>query len=583
MKSNSKKQLPLAGHMLLSAAVAAGLAGVASAQPIPGINAGARGARGGGGLQTTPINASSDARTNTVVITGPTDQLKQIEDLIHQIDSNPVADNVVYVYKLKNGSSLNVEAVANMLFNGTGGNNRGVTTGQTLGTGRVSSSATGLGGAGGARGATGARGAGGVAGGLGTTGGVTGRGAGGLATAGGITGSTAGSAVGLMGQVTVIADPNTNSLLVSTNPKNWERVKLILDELDRSVPQVLIKVLIAEVTHDDSLDLGADLSFMNMRLDSAGSLTEGVQTGSLFGTTGFPSGQGGIFQIKESQFSATIRALDTTGKLDVLSRPYILASDNQLATITVGQTVPYVTGSTISGDTGGVTNTVNYSNVGILLDVIPHINPDGMVILDVAPQVSALLDSRIQISADVQAPVFSNRSAQTRVAVENNQTVVIGGLMQDQKNSVVSKVPLLGDVPWLGQLFRSTKTTKTKTELLIFLTPHVAARPDMLQAMQEDEVKHTKLIENSVAPGVFQDQMGGMQAGQAPATSRPAVEQPHPLVSPEDQMKLLQEQRQQEQQMQQQFEGGRGGRGGAGGRGGGRGGRGAPPPIEIGQ
>jgi general secretion pathway protein D len=326
------------------------------------------------------------------------------------------------------------------------------------------------------------------------------------------------------------------------------------------------------------------MAFMNMRFDSAGSLTEGTQIGSAFAVPGFDNalGRGGIFQINESQFSATIRALDTTGKLDVLSRPYILASDNQLATITVGQTVPYVTGSTISGDTGGVTNTVNYSNVGILLDVIPHINPDGMVILDVAPQVSALLDSRIQISADVQAPVFSNRSAQTRVAVENNQTVVIGGLMQDQKNAIVSKVPLLGDVPWIGALFRNTKTTKTKTELLIFLTPHVAARPDMLQAMQEDEVKHTKLIENSVAPGVFQDQMEGMKAGQAPATSRPAVEEPHPLVSPEDQMKLLQEQRQQEQQMQQ-FDSGRGGRGGAGGRGGGRGGRGAPPPIEIGQ
>jgi Flp pilus assembly secretin CpaC len=194
--------------------------------------------------------------------------------------------------------------------------------------------------------------------------------------------------------------------------------------------------------------------------------------------------------------------------------------------------------------------------------------------------VSALLDSRIQISADVQAPVFSNRSAQTRVAVENNQTVVIGGLMQDQKNAVVSKIPLLGDVPWIGPLFRSTKTTKTKTELLIFLTPHVAARPDMLEAMQEDEVKHTKLIENSVAPGVFQDQMEGMHAGQAPSATRPAVEEPHPLVSPEDQMRILQEERLQQQQLQQ-LDNGRGGRGGgAGGRIGGRGGRGNPPPVE---
>jgi general secretion pathway protein D len=319
----------------------------------------------------------------------------------------------------------------------------------------------------------------------------------------------------------------------------------VLDTLDRSVPQVMIKVLIAEVTHEDDTDLGADLSFLNLRYDSAGSLTEGQQIGGVFGTPGFSTGgRGGIFQINESQFSATIRALETTGKLDVLSRPYIIAADNQLATITVGQTVPYVTGSTISGDTGGVTNTVNYSNVGILLDVIPHINPDGMVILDVAPQVSALLDSRIQISADVQAPVFSNRSAQTRVAVENNQTVVIGGLMQDQKNSIVSKVPLLGDVPWLGQLFRSTNTTKTKTELLIFLTPHVAARPDMLQAMQEDEVRHTKLIENAVAPGVFQEHMEGMSAGAAPATTQSAVEEPHELIPPAERMRQLQQQRQ---------------------------------------
>jgi general secretion pathway protein D len=492
------------------------------------------------------VNASSDARTNTVVVTAPKQLMEQITRIISEIDANPVADNVVYVYKLKNGSALNVEAVANMLFNGTGGNNRGASSFQTLGANRIGSTSSGLGttGGGGRGGA-----AGGAGGGLGVGLGTTGAGLGATATFGGVGGGTAttgGAAAGLEGQVSVVADPNTNSLLVSTNPKNWPRIKLVLDTLDRSVPQVLIKVLIAEVTHEDALDLGADMAFMNMRFDSAGSLTEGTQIGSAFAVPGFENalGQGGIFQISESQFSATIRALDTTGKLDVLSRPYILASDNQLATITVGQTVPYVTGSTVSGNTGGVTNTVNYSNVGILLDVIPHINPDGMVILDVAPQVSALLDSRIQISADIQAPVFSNRSAQTRIAVENNQTVVIGGLMQDQKNSIVSKVPLLGDVPWLGQLFRSTNTTKTKTELLIFLTPHVAARPDMLQAMQQDEVRHTKLIENSIAPGVFQEHMDGMSAGAAPATTQSAVEEPHELIPPAERMRQLQQQRQ---------------------------------------
>jgi general secretion pathway protein D len=265
---------------------------------------------------------------------------------------------------------------------------------------------------------------------------------------------------------------------------------------------------------------------MNMRLDSSGNLTEGTRTGSVFGTPGFDNGgRGGIFQIAESQFSMTIRALQATGKLDVLSRPYILASDNQLASINIGQQVPYVTGS-VTDAQGGVTNSVNYAQVGVLLDVIPHINPDGMVILDVAPEVSALLDSRIQISTDVSAPVFSTRSAQTRVAVENGQTVVIGGLMQDQKQSTVSKVPILGDIPWIGPLFQSRHENKSKTELLIFLTPHVAQRPDVLQGMADDELNHAKLAPNAVSPGTFQEHMQGMKAAAPPPTTRPVSAEP---------------------------------------------------------
>jgi general secretion pathway protein D len=206
----------------------------------------------------------------------------------------------------------------------------------------------------------------------------------------------------------------------------------------------------------------------------------------------------------------------------VLSRPYILASDNQLATITVGQTVPYISASQITAQ-GNTINTPSYANVGVLLDVIPHINPDGMVILDIAPEISSVADSTVEVSTGLTLPVFNTRSAQTRIAIENGQTAVIGGLMQDQVNSTINKVPLLGDIPFVGMLFQRKEDTKTKTELLIFLTPHVAQRPSQLQAMGEDEIKTTKLLPNAVAPGTFQEHQKGMAAGMAqPPATMPA-------------------------------------------------------------
>src|SRR5690606_21625864 len=120
---------------------------------------------------------------------------------------------------------------------------------------------------------------------------------------------------------------------------------------------------------------------------------------------------------------------------------------------------------------GGIINTTEYGDIGILLDVIPHINPDGLVILDVAPEISALTGSSVQLNELVSQPIIAKRSAQSRVGVRDGQTIVIGGLMEDRKTSTVDKVPLLGDIPLLGNLFKRTRNTKAKTELLIFLTP----------------------------------------------------------------------------------------------------------------
>lgn len=477
-----------------------------------------------GGMRNTPVNASSDDRTNTLVVTGPTDVLETVARVVRDLDNNPTSDETVFIYKLKNADALNVESVINMLFNGTSGTNRGSTQNrqQTLSANRTgigSSSRTGTGtGTGFGGRTTGGFGGTGAFGGTGGFGafaqGVGGqRGTGGFLGIGGVSTGAARIASDLAGQVTIIADPDTNSLLVRTAPGNYDRVKEVLAELDRPVAQVLIKVLIAEVTHDNTTDMGVEWSILNMRASG-----NGQEGGTSFNIpVNGPAATGLVVQILEGDFTATIRALETNGKLDVLSRPYILASDNQLASITVGQEVPFITRTQLT-DTGTTNNTIEYSDIGILLDVVPHINPDGLVILDVAPEISALTGTSVPISETVSAPVFAKRSAQSRVGVQNGQTIVIGGLMEDRKTETIDKVPIVGDIPYLGELFKRRRNTKTKTELLIFLTPHVASRPEMLQDMAGEELRGTKLVPGAVDTGAFQLHQEGLQSGHGPTT-----------------------------------------------------------------
>jgi general secretion pathway protein D len=405
-----------------------------------------------------------------------------------------IASRTTSIRQQQTGGSLIQQRSQRTGRGGTGGGGGGLGGGGGFGGGG------GLGGGGGFGG--GGFGGGGFGGGNFGGGGFRGGGFG-----GGVSTGAARTASDLAGQVTVVADEDTNSLLVMTAPKNFERVKQVLGELDRPVPQVLIKVLFAEVTHDNSRDLGAEFSVLNLRNNG-----NGITAGTDFGIAQQSGGL--IFKVTENDFTAALRALDTVGKLDVLSRPYILASDNQLASITVGQEVPFIT-NTRTTDTGQTINTIQYQDIGIILDVIPHINPDGLVIMDVAPEISALTGTTVPISETVTAPVFAKRSAQTRISIKDGQTIVIGGLMEDRKTSTVNKVPLLGDIPLLGALFKRQQTTISKTELLIFLTPHVASRPDFLRAMSKDELDGIKIVPKAVEPGNFQEHLEGLRRGSA--------------------------------------------------------------------
>jgi general secretion pathway protein D len=280
-------------------------------------------------------------------------------------------------------------------------------------------------------------------------------------------------------EVSIVPHPESNQLIVSASPRYRHEVLSLIEQLDIPPPQVMIQVMIAEVTLDDRFEMGLEFALQELKFSETavpggnGVLQSGhfdVVGGTDLGAAG--SGLGGFsFTLTGEDFNFLVRALQADSRLEVIQRPMIMCQDNQQANITIGQSVPVPSGS--QAFAGQTSTQVSYEDVGVILDVEPHINPDGFVYMLVEPEISSVTDSTIQIAPGAFAPVFNRRSASTNVAVKDGETVVIGGLITTTENESESKVPLLGDVPGLGVLFRTTTRTKNKTELLIALTPRV--------------------------------------------------------------------------------------------------------------
>ena len=309
-------------------------------------------------------------------------------------------------------------------------------------------------------------------------------------------------------QAVIQVDPDTGNIIIYGDEAVQAQARLVLESLDKPVPQVLIKVLFLEVTHTNKVDLGVE---WQAGYDGNNPADRDIIE-TAFGVAS--ETRGGFYRILERDFSATLRALSEVGKLEVLSRPSILTRNNQEAVITVGQEVPFIRNSRVTQD-GQIINTVEYEDIGIILRVTPHITPEGLVEMDLSPEISTLTGDTVPISAGVEAPVFAKRSAETRVVVPNARTVVIGGLMEDNKTETTRKVPLLGDIPFLGAAFRRKIETTAKTELLIFLTPYVVNAASELLELSASEQRKSEL-----APQVFTQRMMEkyLDATEEPAT-----------------------------------------------------------------
>ncbi len=332
-----------------------------------------------------------------------------------------------------------------------------------------------------------------------------------------------------IGDAIITIDPETRSLVIVTDEDTHREMTNVIRTLDKPKPQVLIKVVFLEVTYNKSADVGLEGSYtFNLKSPIAGKTGNTTTTTSTTGT--IPGGttttnstlttpldtlanvgrtataqnlyglsaltQGSFLRLASDDWSATLHLLATRGKLEVLSRPSIMARNNQEAVIVVGSEVPFITASSLTS-TGQTNNTIRYDNVGIILRVTPFITSEGTVEMIVAPEISNLTDQTVPIGNNTFAPVIAKRSAETVVVTPHAQTVVIGGLMETQKTSNIQKFPLLGDIPLIGMAFRRTVTSDIKRELLIFLTPYIVNSNNGLARTTADEMDRTELVDRA--------------------------------------------------------------------------------------
>ena len=278
-------------------------------------------------------------------------------------------------------------------------------------------------------------------------------------------------------------DEGSSSLIVGMDRHMYTQTMEMIQELDRPEPQVMISVLIAEVSLSDSLEFGMEIAGQSLDF-SLGAIQgpNGIVRGSDFdfvaGTTlgVVGSSLGFNFTVTGEDLSFLFHALQQESRLEVLSRPVLLISNGQEGNITIADQVPFVQSSQIN-DTGSTNSVIGRENVGIVLTAVPHISPDGYVTIELTQEISNFSGENLQLTEGVTSPIFSTRELTTNVTIRDGETVVIGGLITSRKSEGSNSIPVLGelfgDIPVFGGLFKSTNVSETKTELLIIMTVDV--------------------------------------------------------------------------------------------------------------
>lgn len=298
-------------------------------------------------------------------------------------------------------------------------------------------------------------------------------------------------------QISVVSmgeeDKGSSSLVLGTSRQMYQRTMDMVRELDRPEPQVMLAVLIAEVTLSDDLELGVefagqDLHFSEEAIVGPNGIIQGSNfdyvAGTNLGAEG--SGLGFTFAVNGEDFSFLLHALQSNSRLEILSRPILMVRNGEEGNITIADSIPVVSSSQIT-DTGGISTGVGREDVGIILTATPHISPEGYVTITLKQEISNISGENVQLTEGVSQPVFSTRQVETNVTVRDGETVVIGGLITSRKSEGESKVPIIGDLPLIGALFRTTSVSDQKTELLIAMTVDIARTDEDVRRISLEE------------------------------------------------------------------------------------------------
>jgi general secretion pathway protein D len=293
----------------------------------------------------------------------------------------------------------------------------------------------------------------------------------------------------VLGQTKIIADERTNSLLIYASKEDMKTIKEIVAKLDVVLAQVLIEAVILEVFLNNSTDLG--FSYLQHPQNSGswtgvGAINNrnflkpnnfGDISGTTNGNTLLPQGFSYLMSWGQD-LDVTVTALTTDAGAKILQRPRIQTSHNEPASLFVGESRPYPTSSYYGGGAYGGYSSIQQMQIGVTLEVTPLINPDGLVVMEIHQRIDSFAGN-VEIANVGQVPITTSKEASAKVSVRDHDTVILGGMIETDKNKTTSGVPYLKDIPLLGYLFRGSHADETRKELLVLIRPTVLPTPEI--------------------------------------------------------------------------------------------------------
>ncbi len=455
-------------------------------------------------------------RTNSVVaISSQPEYLREVGEWIHTIDEGGGNEPQMYVYDVRNMKATDLAKYLRQIY-GTGAikDDSAAKVAPGLRTRSLSSlssngSSSGMGGSGGlSNGMGGGMGGGINSGGMGMGGNQNAsvdeeqdpeaegsdEGMDSEADTGAEPGGSASASKGIDASTRITAQKSSNQLLVRTRPAQWKEIESAIKRLDNVPLQVQIETRILEVNLSGELDLGVQWYLGRL---AGNSNTANIQNtpgsqGAL-GAGGATLGASSLFySFVSDNLQVALKALETNGRTQVLSAPSLVVMNNQQAQIQVGDNIP-ISQTTVNTNVSNTTlSSVEYVQTGVILDVVPRINPGGLVYMDIQQQVSNADPS--SIDANQANPSISTRSVSTQVAVQSGQTVLLGGLIKQDNAESGSSVPYLGKIPGLRWLFGTTSKSKARTELIVLITPRVITSSSQSRQVTDDYRQQMQLL-----------------------------------------------------------------------------------------